>query len=138
MPPRKRATGEITTLQVPPFTEEQWTAFLDGCRLFNRGKYWHAHESWEAAWLPMGDDGEDDAEIFLRALIQLASGLHLKRIGRYKGARSQFAKAESKFSVMPTFFMELDIAALRVFAAHQLAHFSEDLVCLLRRRDAAS
>lgn len=137
MPPRKREAEEITSLQVPPFSEAQWADFRHGCALFNRGRYWHAHESWEAAWLPMGDGREDDAEIFLRALIQLASGLHLKRIGRYGGARNQLAKAERKFSVMPTFFMEIDIAALRVFAAHQRTNFSEDLVCLLRSRDAA-
>ncbi len=137
MPPRKRAVEEISSLKAPPFSDAQWEDFRHGCALFNRGRYWHAHESWEAAWLPMGDDPEDDAEIFLRALIQLASGLHLKRIGRYKGARNQLAKAESKFSVMPTFFMDMDIAALRVFAAHQREHFSEDFVCLLRSRSTA-
>lgn len=136
MPPRKRDVEEITALQPPPFSETQWRDFRHGCALFNRGRYWHAHESWEAAWLPMSDAPEDDAEIFLRALIQLASGLHLKRIGRYKGARSQLAKAGKKFAVMPTFFMGMDIAALRVFSAHQLTHFSEDFICLLRSRDA--
>ncbi|MCB2203318.1 DUF309 domain-containing protein [bacterium] len=118
----------------PQFSDAQRRDFLHGVALFNEGLYWHAHEAWEAAWLPMGDGAEDDAEIFLRALIQLASALHLKRIGRYKGARNQFTKAASKFAVMPPWLMQMDIAALRLFAVHQRERFSEDLICLLRMR----
>ncbi len=135
MPPKKRAIEDITSLRVPHFSDAQRRDFQQGLDLFNRGRYWHAHEAWEAAWLPMGDGPEDDAEMFLRALIQLASGLHLKRIGRYKGARSQFAKARAKFAVMPTFFMGLDVASMRIFAQHQLDHFSEQFTCLLRQRE---
>ncbi len=132
MPPRKREVGEITSLDVPDFTDEQWKHFQEGVDLFNSGRHWHAHESWEAAWLPMGDGTRDDAEIFLRALIQLASGLHLKQRGRSKGARSQLLKAKEKFDVCPTFFMGIDCASLRVFAEHQLHRYSDDLICLLR------
>jgi len=45
-----------------------------GTRLFNRGRYVEAHETWEAAWrdAPVEDRG------FLEALIQLATGMHLR------------------------------------------------------------
>ena len=135
MPPHKRSTEEIGELAEPRFTVEQRAHFLDGVALFNRGRYWHAHESWEAAWLPMGDGPEDDGEMFLRALIQLASGLHLKRSGRYGGARSHFAKAAEKFAVMPARYLGLATVSLKVFARHQLARFDSDFTCLLRLRE---
>jgi hypothetical protein len=134
MPPRKRDIEEIHLLQEPDFSSAQQSDFKHGIALFNRGLHWHAHEAWEAAWLPMGNERSDDAEIFLRALIQLASGLHLKRKGRYKGARNQLIKAQQKFAVVPTFFMGLDCASLRVFAEYQMLHFDENFICLLRER----
>ncbi len=134
MPPRKRDVDEVRSLSEPTLDPQQHEHFLAGVALFNRGKYWHAHEAWEAAWLPMGDGPEDDGEIFFRALIQLASGLHLKRSGRYKGARSQFAKAGGKFAVMPKLFLGMDTVGLRIFAEHQLARFNENFTCLLRLR----
>ncbi len=137
MPPRKRDVEEIIDLQEPAFDVEQQTNYLKGIALFNRGMYWHAHEAWEAAWIRMGNDRKDDGEIFFRALIQLASGLHLKRGGRYNGARSHFTKAGKKFAVMPPVFLGLDTIAMRIFARHQLTHFSQNFTCLLRLKAGA-
>lgn len=134
MPPRKRDIAEIRMLSEPALDSRQEEQYRRGIALFNAGMYWHAHEAWEAAWLPMGDGAEDDAEIFFRALIQLASGLHLKRTGRHAGARSLFGKAAQKFTVMPAMFMGLDTVALRIFARHQISHFDQDFTCLLRFR----
>lgn len=136
MPPRKRDTDEITAIKAPDFTPEQMAHFREGVRLFNHRRYWHAHEAWEAAWLPMGDEPSDDGEIFIRALIQLASGLHLKRVGRYKGARNQLRKAKDKFAVIPTHFMGIDVASLRVFTEFQARHFHDgDWVCGMMFRE---
>lgn len=130
MPPRKRDINEIIDITAPDFTPEQMAHFREGVRLFNNVRYWHAHEAWEAAWLPMGDGPADDGEIFIRALIQLASGLHLKRIGRYKGAHNQLRKAGEKFAVIPAYFMGLDAASLRLFTNFQAKHFHDgDFVC---------
>lgn len=135
MPPYKRGVGDIASPAEPRFDARQRAHYVHGIALFNSGRYWHAHESWEAAWLPMGDGSEDDGEIFLRALIQLASGLHLKRSGRYGGAKSHFAKAAEKFAVMPGRYLGLDTVSLRIFARHQLAHFQSDFTLLLRLRE---
>lgn len=137
MPPRKRTNDEIRNPVEPRLDNEQRDNFLHGVALFNAGRYWHAHEAWEAAWLPMGDDREDDGEIFFRALIQLASGLHLKRKGRYAGAKNQLNKAATKFAVLPARYLGLDSIALRIFASHQLAHFNENFTCLLPLRKQA-
>jgi hypothetical protein len=132
MPPRKRDVEEISELKEPSLDRTQTENYLKGITFFNLGKYWHAHEAWEAAWIPMGDAPEDDGEIFLRALIQLASGLHLKRRGRHNGARSHFNKASDKFGVMPAVFMGLDTISLRIFTDFQLSHFDQNFTCLLR------
>ncbi len=134
MPPRKRSIDEIVGLIEPTLSAAQLEDFLRGVSLFNSGKHWHAHESWEAAWLPMGDDACDDAEIFIRALIQAASAVHLKRSGRYKGARHHFEKALPKLRLAPAWFMGIDVAALRLFAEHQLSHFHENICFTLRLR----
>lgn len=61
-----------------------------GVRLFNRGRYFEAHEHWEAAWQTAegGDRG------FLESLVQLASGMHLRvERGGTRGAEHLLARA---------------------------------------------
>lgn len=54
-----------------------------GVRLFNRGRYFDAHELWEVAWR----DVPPEERAFLEALVQLAAGLHLRtRRGGTRGA----------------------------------------------------
>jgi len=133
VPPRKREANEVGIIAEPLFSDEQLRHFMQGIALFNAGKHWHAHEEWEATWLPMGDGPEDDGEIFLRALIQVASGMHLKRIGRYGGARHHFEKALPKLHCLPPRFLGLDVSAIRLYAELQLREFSREYVFRLRR-----
>jgi predicted metal-dependent hydrolase len=134
MPPKKRNAEDLRSLTEPRLTDVQREHFLRGIGLFNSGKHWHAHESWEAAWLLMGDDTADDAEIFIRALIQVASGVHLKRSGRYKGARNHLEKALPKLRLAPAWFMGIDVAGVRLFAEHQLRNFESTIAFTLRVR----
>lgn len=61
-----------------------------GVRLFNRGRYLSAQQTWEAAWHE--SPGEDRP--FLEALVQLAGGLHLRtRRGGEKGAEHLLQRA---------------------------------------------
>lgn len=51
-----------------------------GIELFNSGRYWDAHEAWEAEWMP--DRKGPDAG-FYKGLIQVAAGcLHYSRHNR--------------------------------------------------------
>ena len=51
-----------------------------GVELFNAGRYWDAHEVWEAAWTP---DRHGPDRGFWKGLIQLAAGcLHYTRRNR--------------------------------------------------------
>jgi len=48
------------------------TALAEGRRLFNAGRFFEAHEVWEAAWLR--EEGE--MRRLLQGLIQIAAGYH--------------------------------------------------------------
>ncbi len=52
----------------------------EGIELFNRGRYWDAHEAWERAWMP---DRKGPESGFYKGLIQVAAGcLHYTRRNR--------------------------------------------------------
>jgi predicted metal-dependent hydrolase len=52
----------------------------EGVELFNRGRYWEAHEAWELAWTP---DRRGPDRGFYKGLIQVAAGcLHYGRHNR--------------------------------------------------------
>lgn len=115
MPPRKRTTGEIHNLREPILTSGQRAHLLEGIELFNTGKYWHAHEAWEHAWLAMPDDAGGDAEIILRGLIQLAAAQHLVNERRLDGAASNLRKSREKLVLAPPEFMGIAITPLVAF-----------------------
>jgi predicted metal-dependent hydrolase len=65
-------------------------ALARGVRLFNLGRYVAAHELWEATWRDAA--GEDRS--FLEALVQLATGLHLRtRRAGTRGAEHLMSQA---------------------------------------------
>lgn len=119
MPPRKRQVDEITLLAEPAFSESQLAHFREGIDLFNSGSHWHAHEAWEHVWLEMHDGPEDNAEIVLRGLIQLAAAIHLLKIGRLDGAASNFRKSYDKLALAPNRFLGIDIAPLLEYISIQ-------------------
>jgi len=63
-------------------------AFVAGCRDFDHGRFWHAHEAWEGAW---HEDPSPDRGIY-KGLIQIAAvQYHLAR-GRPEPARALLAR----------------------------------------------
>jgi len=60
-----------------------------GVTLFNRRRYFEAHEHWERCW----GESAGDARPFLEGLVQLATGLHLRtRRGGTRGAEHLLAR----------------------------------------------
>ena len=56
--------------------DEQKKLFIEGCELFDEGKFWHAHESWEDLWKslkPLDKPIETDA---IQGIIQIAALLY--------------------------------------------------------------
>ncbi len=112
MPPRKRQLHLLTGLRPPPCSPAQADEFATGLRQFDRGEYWQAHECWEQAWRMMGDTRDDDAEVVLRGLIQLAAACHCAGVGRWQAAHGNLHKAWPKLASFPQPFWGVDLAIL--------------------------
>ena len=112
MAPRKRKTAERLTLVEPELSAENEVQFQDGIDLFNIGHYWDAHESWEEIWQELGDEPEDDWEILLRGLIQIAAGLHCLFLKKKRGSRGNLKKGWSKIALCEDHFLGLDLQNL--------------------------
>jgi predicted metal-dependent hydrolase len=71
-------------------SEQLVIAIQAGVTLFNRGRYFQAHEYWEAAW----QTAEVRDRAFLESLVQLASGMHLRvERGGTRGTEHLLARA---------------------------------------------
>ena len=112
MAPRKRKTNEKLTIVEPELSKANEVRFQDGINLFNIGQYWNAHESWEEIWQELGEEPEDDWEILLRGLIQIAAGLHCVLLQRKKGSRRNLMKGWSKILLFEGYFLGLDLKNL--------------------------
>ena len=87
--------------------------FGAGARLFDEGRYFEAHEAWEAHWL-----AESDAtrRLFLQGLIQIAAGFHkLVEKGSRESAARLFARGLAKLDACPSPMegVDLDLATFR-------------------------
>ncbi len=80
-------------LPEPALTDVDIADYLTGWELFNRKRYWHAHEAWEAVW----KRHPEPSRLFFEGIIQLAAAYHLLTVKRrYRGMMGNFAKAEEK------------------------------------------
>jgi len=63
--------------------------FVEGVELFNRGRFFDAHEAWEDVWR----DSTGEERRWLQGLVQIAVALHHESTGNAEGARSVLARA---------------------------------------------
>ena len=86
------------------------SALADGHRLFNAGRFFEAHEVWEAAWL------REDGKIreLLQGLIQIAAGFHqgLDR-GNASGCARLLTAGNARLEPLPSEFAGLALGAFR-------------------------
>jgi hypothetical protein len=108
------------------FGPEQQRQWIEGLRLLRAGQGYAAHEVWEELWhgLRRSEDGEAQRlGRLLRALIQLAAGLHLREQGRWSGARAVFQRAAAGVEALrslggtPPRLLGLELAALNASLA---------------------
>ncbi len=64
-------------------------SFKLGCRHFDNGEYFEAHEIWEELWL----EARGSEHAFLQGLIQTAVALHHAKEENYRGTRKLFSTA---------------------------------------------
>jgi predicted metal-dependent hydrolase len=79
--------------------------YLDGIVAFNAGRYYDAHEIWEAIWLR----STGDTKLFYHTLIQAAVALYHRGRGNAHGARTLYARACEKLDHLPPVVMSLDV-----------------------------
>lgn len=75
-----------------------------GVDQFNSHDFWHAHESWEALWLP----STGDERRFLQGLIQLAAAYHHVQRGTFRGGIRLFDAALTKLEGFPDGYSGID------------------------------
>ena len=83
--------------------------YLAGIELFNAGKFWHAHEEWETAWMATGDE---QIRLFYKGIIQTAAALVHWQKGNPKGLHLNWAKARDKLVQLPPEVMGLGLRQL--------------------------
>ncbi len=95
LPEAGREPGELRPGRTAPLDPgEADSLFRRGVALFNGGRYWHAHESWETLWRAAPDDERD----FYQGLILVAAGLlHLQR-RNLRGARNKLSEGVDKLA----------------------------------------
>jgi hypothetical protein len=82
-----------------PLSVEEENLFEQGRSLFNEGKYWHAHESWEDLWNMLKKREATQQEILLiQGLIQTAALLFHYEKGNLIGVQKQWEKLEPKLT----------------------------------------
>ena len=83
--------------------------FEEGIELFNQGRFFACHESWEEVW----KQAHGEERLFYQGLIQAAVAiLHAQR-GNREGARSLYAKARAKLDSVAPEHTGLAIGKLR-------------------------
>lgn len=61
--------------------------FEEGCRLFDSGQYFEAHEVWEELW----NEAQGPRNAYLQGLIQVAAALVHSQRGNWNGLRKLFS-----------------------------------------------
>ena len=94
--------------------EEQKNLFIEGCELFDEGKFWHAHESWEDLWKslkPLDKPIETDA---VQGIIQIAALLYNYERKKIRGVVNMASKLLTRLSGVKHGIWGVDVAGLRV------------------------
>jgi predicted metal-dependent hydrolase len=89
---------------------------------FNRGQYWHCHETLESLWLPE----HYPLRLFYHGLIKAAVGLlHLERHNQ-RGAMAKLRDAEHTLGPFLPHFMGINTDRLRQDVIQRLAYVESD------------
>lgn len=103
-------------------SDEEYERILrEGISLFNRHRFFEAHDKWEEAWQQVKHEkkrepAKDPRRDFLQGLILLAVGyLHWRRKNRI-GALRKFEEALERLDRYPASFSGIDLGPLRTEA----------------------
>ncbi len=86
------ARGDPDPRANPAPVEDVPRLIAEGAERFNARDYWHAHESWEAAWHALRAGGEPSAAEFVQGMTIVSAGYENAARGKEAGFRRQVAK----------------------------------------------
>ena len=90
------------------YAQEDWEAYERGIRLFNREKFFEAHEAWEEIW----QRAHEIDRRFLQGLIQAAAFLLKVEQGSLEGSRRLYERAADKLKAYRPGYWGLKVGRL--------------------------
>jgi len=94
---------------------KQQTDWLDvGVEHFNEGRFWHAHEDWEALWISLKGNAGQELIDGVQGIIQVAAMLLNHQRKKARGVVSLWTKSSAKLRPVIDGLFGLDIASLYV------------------------
>ncbi|MDC0040470.1 DUF309 domain-containing protein [Candidatus Poseidoniales archaeon] len=106
--------------------ETQQDLFIEGCTLFDEGKFWHAHESWEDLWKslkPLDRPIETNA---IQGIIQCAALLYNYEKQKVRGVVNMASKILGRLSDIEHGIWGVDVAELRAALIPFIRDAAED------------
>ena len=88
------------------YDTDDWEAYHKGIRLFNREKFYEAHEAWEEIWKRTTDS---DDKRFLQGLIQAAAFLVHQKRGNGRAAVKLYHDASENLASYQRGYCGVDI-----------------------------
>lgn len=94
---------------------KQQSDWLDvGVEHFNEGRFWHAHEDWEALWISLKGNASQELIDGVQGIIQVAAMLLNHQRKKARGVVSLWTKSSAKLTPVIDGLFGLDIASLYV------------------------
>ena len=94
---------------------KQQSDWLDvGIEHFNEGRFWHAHEDWEALWISLKGNASQELIDGVQGIIQVAAMLLNHQRKKARGVVSLWTKSSAKLRPVIDGLFGLDIASLYV------------------------
>ena len=94
---------------------KQQTDWLDvGVEHFNEGRFWHAHEDWEALWISLKGNAGQELIDGVQGIIQVAAMLLNHQRKKARGVVSLWTKSSAKLRPVIGGLFGLDSASLNV------------------------
>jgi hypothetical protein len=94
---------------------KQQSDWLDvGIEHFNEGRFWHAHEDWEALWISLKGNASQELIDGVQGIIQVAAMLLNHQRKKARGVVSLWTKSSAKLRPVIGGLFGLDIASLYV------------------------
>ena len=96
---------------------KQQSDWLDaGIEHFNEGRFWYAHEDWEALWISLKGNASQELIDGVQGIIQIAAMLLNHQREKVRGVTSLWTKSSAKLTPVIDGLFGLDIANLYVDA----------------------